>query len=705
MSPFRLTSSSRGRGRGNNKPPTGGGGPSTTVDHYTVTSSDSAPLQNATVLITAQTKDINDNVFAEAGRTITWSKSGSGGTFSNPTSVTNNQGIATVSFTVGLSGVTHTVTATDTLAKTGTTANIVVGAAPATVDNYLVTPSSTTPLSGAVVGITAQARDAGNAAVLEAGRVVTWSKSGAGGSFASSTSVTNASGIATVNFTVGAVGTVYTVTGTDVAGKTGTTASITVQAPISAVDHYTVSPSSTAPLANAILTITAQARDASNAPVSEAGRVVTWSKTGTGGSFSAPTSNTDASGIATVQFTVGATVGTVYTITGTDAGGKTGTSSSITVQAPSVVGPGPNEPAGMTMLYTHDGTAIQPVGWGPAAGTVTVETDAEKGSVLQFRMAPVTTPGSATCRIDTEPEISSQFCPTRVYIAFYLKLSAGFKGNNGSGSLKNVIVHTQSTYGGLPNGAIHLPALLNDPADVNARIRIYESFINVTDFDGRHHDPADNDQVFSPDAGDILSRGVWHFIENTVDFNSRGQINGSVKAWVDGVLVASAAGIKQLYDGMARLTGVELTNVWGGGGTEIACDQTYRYKNVYISGGFARTGERPNRWVLTSLDGTTVAAGSDVRLVAQLVDENGNSVDIFNPNPSNVVVTNGGTWDYRGGTGPNYTEAEYGRQLYTLHMPATHGTTVRFTVSDAEVFNNFQSTGITRTGFIDITTS
>src|SRR5205814_9808395 len=112
-------------------------------------------------------------------------------------------------------------------------------------------------------------------------------------------------------------------------------------------------------------------------------------------------------------------------------------------------------------------------------------------NVLQLAMTPATTPGSGTARIDTDPEISS-FGATILYVAVWEKLSPGFKGNNGSGALKNVIVHTQATYGGMPNGAFHMPGLGNNPAEVDGRVRIFNAFVNVTDHDGVHFDPANN---------------------------------------------------------------------------------------------------------------------------------------------------------------------------------------------------------------------
>lgn len=74
-------------------------------------------------------------------------------------------------------------------------------------------------------------------------------------------------------------------------------------------------------------TITAQLADSGNFPVNEPGHVVTWSKTGSGGSFGSPTSITNASGIATVTFTVSSVLDTEHFVTATDENSIVGTNS------------------------------------------------------------------------------------------------------------------------------------------------------------------------------------------------------------------------------------------------------------------------------------------------------------------------------------------------------------------------------------------
>jgi len=99
---------------------------------------------------------------------------------------------------------------------------------------------------------------------------------------------------------------------------------------VGAAAGYVVTASNYSPTAGDDVTITAQLVDAANHSVPTAGRVVTWSKSDAGGSFSAATSNTDASGVATVTFTTSAVPSTTTTVTATDAGSLTGTSNTIT---------------------------------------------------------------------------------------------------------------------------------------------------------------------------------------------------------------------------------------------------------------------------------------------------------------------------------------------------------------------------------------
>ena len=375
--------------------------------------------------------------------------------------------------------------------------------------------------------------------------------------------------------------------------------------------------------------------------------------------------------------------------------------SSTVVLTTAGTGAHPREPAGMTMLYTHDGSSLLPKGWINSEGQVSIVSDRDKGNALQLAMTGMSTPGNGTARIDSD---RSSFGATKLYVAFWEKVSPNFKGNNGAGQMKNVFLNMQQVYSGGPSTV--LLALNNNPLDVNSRIRPSIEYYGLTNHDGRSFG-TNNVNYYYPDArelgdpGDLFPRGTWHFTEVLWTANSRGNADGTVQMWIDGVSPLPSAmtdiyvnglrgtGIKQVYDGVARFTDVTLTNTWGGGGMPISADNYYRFKDIYISGGFARPGERPDRWVLTPVEGRNPRAGTDVHIIAQLVDENGRPVDIYNPAPS-FQVTGGATWSYWNGAPvyAAYVGGEHGQQLFTLHAGSTPGTVHVVTVDDYATVNN-----------------
>lgn len=143
--------------------------------------------------------------------------------------------------------------------------------------------------------------------------------------------VNHGNGTYTATLTAPAGAGTATVSGTLNGTAIADTAAVTVTAAAGAPSQYVVTSSSAAPAAGGQVTITAQLADAQGVAVAQAGRTVTWSKTGVGGAFAAATSQTDGQGVATVVLTVGA-AGTVHTVTAND-GTYTGTSGPVTVAA------------------------------------------------------------------------------------------------------------------------------------------------------------------------------------------------------------------------------------------------------------------------------------------------------------------------------------------------------------------------------------
>jgi hypothetical protein len=191
---------------------------------------------------------------------------------------------------------------------------------PGTATKYVVTSSSSVPVAGSAVTITAQLTDSGGNPVHTSGKVITWSSTN-GGSFSAGTSTTDSNGVATVSFTTSTIAsTVHTVTATDNTTPThltGTSGSITTQPGLGSATNSTVSASPTSVVADGSTTstITVTLKDSNNNLVS--GKTVTLAKNGGSSTISAASGPSDTNGVVT--FTVSDTVAesTIYTATDT----------------------------------------------------------------------------------------------------------------------------------------------------------------------------------------------------------------------------------------------------------------------------------------------------------------------------------------------------------------------------------------------------
>ncbi|HEY3217628.1 MAG TPA: Ig-like domain-containing protein [Candidatus Limnocylindria bacterium] len=90
------------------------------------------------------------------------------------------------------------------------------------IGRYAVTTSPPSPIAGSSVSVTARLTDATGTPLAVSGRIVTWSAVPAGGSFATPTSTTDATGTATVSYRTSAVVGSFTVSAADDLGAIGT---------------------------------------------------------------------------------------------------------------------------------------------------------------------------------------------------------------------------------------------------------------------------------------------------------------------------------------------------------------------------------------------------------------------------------------------------------------------------------------------------
>ncbi|MHC4832982.1 MAG: invasin domain 3-containing protein [Planctomycetota bacterium] len=328
---------------------------------YLVTASTSSPTAGGTTTISAQLADANDNAVSTAGEVVTWSTTFTGGSFASATSTTDASGVATVVFTTPTTVASGTVTATSGTAPntiTGTSASITSVAG--TAAKYLVTASTSSPTAGGTTTISAQLADANDNAVSTSGEVVTWSTTFTGGSFASATSTTDASGTATVVFTTPttvASGTVTATTGS----VTGTTSSITSVPGAASTATSTVSASPTTLDADGSSTsaLTVQLKDANGNDLTASGGTVTFVSLASGeGSIGTVTDNTDGTYSAT--YTAGTTPGMV-TITAELGGNAIGNTASITLDA--------TVPGAPTALSATAGNGSAEIAFTPPANT------------------------------------------------------------------------------------------------------------------------------------------------------------------------------------------------------------------------------------------------------------------------------------------------------------------------------------------------
>src|SRR5439155_18745135 len=237
--------------------------------------------------------------------------------------------LLTVSTTTGVAPGTYNFTVIATAggncqgSNASTDATLVVANPPA---KYVVTSSDNNPAAGTAVTITAQLADAGGLPVPIAGKLVTWSKTGSGGSFSSATSTTNASGVATVSFTTGTTaGTVYTVTATDNStptNLTGTSGNITTKA--GAASKLLLSGSTADLAAGATRQLTATIQDANGNTVTsgtDSALSVSFAKTAGTGTATGLGSATASSGVATLTVTGNAPGSITITASATGSGG------------------------------------------------------------------------------------------------------------------------------------------------------------------------------------------------------------------------------------------------------------------------------------------------------------------------------------------------------------------------------------------------
>ena len=269
-------------------------------------SSGSVVVAGSPVGITVTIRDTYNNVVTDAAGTLVLSPTSGLGTISSP--VNNNNGTYSAAFTPG------TLSGSETISGSyagSLLADQNLSVLPSVASQYLVTRASGTIVAGNAITVKAQLADQYGNSVPTSGVSVTWAATN-GGSFATATSDTNASGLATISYTTNTrVANAASVSATDAGGLTGTLASFATVPGLAVVGTSLVETSSSSLIANgtSTATITVILKDANGNELTSASQsTVTISVGMSVGSVGSTTNN--GNGTYTATYTSRSTVGT-----------------------------------------------------------------------------------------------------------------------------------------------------------------------------------------------------------------------------------------------------------------------------------------------------------------------------------------------------------------------------------------------------------
>jgi adhesin/invasin len=298
-----------------------------------------------------------------AGATVTLQSTGSGNTLTQPTALTNANGVTngTLSSTVAE---TKTISATANGTLLSQTASVEVTTPSASKSQLGASPTSFTAGAGSST-ITVTVKEAGNHGL--AGVAVQLSATGNGNTITQPVALTNANGVATGTLT-------STVAGQKVVSATASgtaitkTATVTVNAnPVSASLSTVAAAPTSIPLATGTSTITVTVKNGSGQPVS--GATVVLAATGTGNTLVQPASVTNASGVATG--TLSSTVAEAKTVSATADGIALTPTATVTVT-----------PGGVSAGQSTLGASPSSIAAGSGTSTITVTAKDAAGNPM-----------------------------------------------------------------------------------------------------------------------------------------------------------------------------------------------------------------------------------------------------------------------------------------------------------------------------------
>lgn len=499
--------------------------PPTPVARVLVAVTPPAVVVGQTAQATAALQDSSGSPLS--GRSVTWQS--------------GNTSVATVSGNGAISAV-GPGTASITAASEGKTASAslsVSAPAPIPVASVSVSPATSSLLVGALVQLSATARDANNNVLT--GRVVGWSSANAGIASVNSNGLVSAVSAGTTQITVSSEG-------------QSATAAITVSAPAPVpVASVSVSPATSSVQIGSTVQLSATTRDANNNVLT--GRVITWSS--------------GTLGVATVSSSglVMAVAAGSAQITATSEG-KSGSATLNVVTPPPPPPPGSsNEPAGMAIINERDFSSHDDAAWYYTGPELTIETDAtapkSPSNIGRITYPPGSPSGSSNGHTDFALPASKK----TLYVSYYGRYSSNWYGDASGvnkimyfwcGNADPIIISGTGAGNAVLVPEVRLQLMVSSPSEVN----------------------------YGPNLvpGAVITRGQWFHLEVVAGGNSAGTADGTIDWYLDGVHVGSIRGL-QFTAGATAWTEWRWYPVWGGaGGPPVPATQWQDADDIYLSG-------------------------------------------------------------------------------------------------------------------------
>jgi len=282
--------------------------------------------------IVVQVQDLSGN--SVAGTTVNFGVVTGGGSVLPASGVSNAAGLVQTTWTLGATVGAQSISATS--AGLGGSPLTINATGTSTLSHFAVTTSPpVSQVAGVTVtpGFVVQAQDASNNPISTFTGTVSLAigTNPGGGTLSGTTSVSAVAGVATFNaFSIDKAGTGYTVVASAAGYTSGVSSAFNIAAGAASIMSKSAGDAQTGSASALLATpLAVLVTDANANPV--AGRTINWAILTGGGSVATPTSVTNAAGIATMAWTLGATPG-AQTVSANSAG-LTGTPLTFTATA------------------------------------------------------------------------------------------------------------------------------------------------------------------------------------------------------------------------------------------------------------------------------------------------------------------------------------------------------------------------------------